>query len=197
MGVRPAGQPYRRMWLPVAAASAFLYRAAVEVIELDEMTPAAYEGLVDGEDDPWDTGALEVEWAPKTGHVGLVDDGALIGHAGWIVTTTVDGSGAERPVVGLGGVLLHRDRRGRGLGRVLVEGAMARMRTCGPPDGLLFCLPARARFYADMGWQPVDGAVTCEQPSGVITMPLTTRWVALGPDARPPTPPLHVAGLPF
>jgi len=92
--------------------------------------------------------------ADKIGHVVLRDGGSLVAHAGWLpIEITID----ARPVlaVGLGGVLVHRSCRGRGLGAVIVTAAMERMRELGRPMGLLFCHQDRVAFYERLGWRAV------------------------------------------
>jgi predicted N-acetyltransferase YhbS len=100
--------------------------------------------------------------------------------------------------VGLGGVLVHRDHRGSGVGGPLVSGAMDRMREEGRPLGLLFCRPERLRFYRALGWEEVEHPVTADQVDRpAVVMPLRTCWTALGPGASAPSADLHIDGLPF
>ena len=169
----------------------------VEVIDLPDFGPDDYAAVVDGETDPFTTAHLPIEWERKTGHVGVCRHGTVIGCAGWVATQaqvagrTIDG-------VGLGGVIVHRQYRGTGVGGPLVAGAMARMAELERPLGLLFCLPQRVRFYESLGWQVVDHAVTVDQPSGPpVLMPLVTCWTALGPAASGPDGDLRILGLPF
>jgi predicted N-acetyltransferase YhbS len=167
----------------------------VELIDLPDFGPDDFAQIVDGEADPFATADLGVEWREKTGHVGLTEAGRLIGHAGW-VPVRVETMGQTTDVLGLGGVILHRDFRGDGAGRQVVLGAMARMAELGS-IGMLFCLPQRTRFYEGMGWFPIDQAVTADQPSGSILMPMVTCWTPLAEGATLPATDLHVQGLPF
>lgn len=169
----------------------------VELVDLPGFGPDEYAGIVDGELDPFGTEDLAIEWGPKTDHIGLEDEDRLIGHAGWVEAEMKVATGQSIDVLGLGGVMLHRDYRGRGVGRVLVEGAMRHMERQGATVAILFCRPERMRFYGDLGWRPVVDAVTVGQPGGPIVMPLRTCWLALADGATLPSGALEFPGLPF
>ncbi|HEY1990775.1 MAG TPA: GNAT family N-acetyltransferase [Acidimicrobiales bacterium] len=169
----------------------------MELIDLPDFGPDDFAKMVDGEADPFATADLDIEWREKTGHVGLTDKGRLIGHAGWVAIQVATPAGQSTDVVGLGGVMLHRDFRGRGAGRQVVLAAMARMAELGGSIGMLFCLPQRLRFYQDLGWFRIDQAVTADQPTGSILMPMVTCWTPLVEGATLPATDLHVQGLPF
>ncbi|MGH9097440.1 MAG: GNAT family N-acetyltransferase [Acidimicrobiales bacterium] len=169
----------------------------MELIDLPDFGPDDFAKIVDGEADPFATADLDIVWREKTGHVGLTLEGRLIGHAGWVAVEVESTAGQSTEVLGLGGVMLHRDFRGKGAGRQVVLGAMARMAELGGSIGMLFCLPARLRFYQAMGWFQIDQAVTADQPTGSILMPMATCWTPLVEGARLPATDLHVQGLPF
>jgi predicted N-acetyltransferase YhbS len=169
----------------------------VELIDLPEFGPDAYAQIVDGEPDPFGTDHLGIEWGPKSHHVGLMDDGRLIGHAGWVASHVGVMNGETIEVLGLGGVLVHRRFRGNGVGRVLVAGAMQHMRMQGGTIAMLFCRPERLRFYGDLGWFPIAGAVTVGQPGGPIVMPLRTCWHPLVEGATVPDGAMEFPGRPF
>lgn len=169
----------------------------MEVVDLPGDAAEAYAEVVDGEEDPFGEGPLNITWRPKTAHVGLKEGDRLVGIAGWLGVEARLGSGLIVPSVGLGGVLVHRSLRGSGLGALLVAGAMERMSALGAPMGLLFCAPERVRFYESLGWQVVPGAVTVDQPAGVLVMPLVTCWIPLVEGTPPPGRDLHIEGLPF
>ncbi len=169
----------------------------MEVLELADFGPAAYDQIVDGELDPYGTDHLDIHWREKTGHVALVERGRIIGHAGW-VPADLRAAGAEQVrIVGLGGVMVHRRHRGRGLGHRLVTEAMERMGRLGVPLGMLFCRTQRVPFYESLGWYPTEERVTADQPGGTVAMPLVTCWTPLTEGAAPPRSALHIDGLPF
>jgi GNAT superfamily N-acetyltransferase len=165
---------------------------------VDVLDPqAAYAEVADGEEDPFGDADSGVVWRPKTGHVGLKEGDRLVGVAGWVPAEARLGSGQQVPSVGLGGVLVHRTLRGTGVGGVLVSGAMERMGALGAAMGLLFCAPARVRFYRSLGWDVVPAPVTADQPTGILAMPFVTCWTPFGDDVSPPGEGLHLEGLPF
>lgn len=169
----------------------------VKLIDLRDFGADDYARIVDGESDPYGTGHLGIVWRDKRGHIGLSQEGRLIGHAGWVAVRVQGTNGQVADVLGLGGVMVHRDFRGQAAGRQLVLGAMQRMVELGGSIGMLFCRPERLRFYERMGWFPIDETVTVDQPSGLITMPLITCWTPLVGGAIPPATDLRVEGLPF
>jgi predicted N-acetyltransferase YhbS len=169
----------------------------MQVVELTEFGPADYEQIVDGEEDPYGTEHLAMEWRDKSGHVAMVDDERLVAHAGWVPADVHTETGEELRIVGLGGVMVHRSYRGKGLGHRLVSEAMERMALEGPPVGMLFCRTQRVPFYERLGWRATGRQVTADQPTGSAVVPLVTCWTALTEGGVLPDAPLHVVGLPF
>ena len=169
----------------------------VKLIDLPNFGPDDYAQIVDGEVDLFGTDHLGIEWRDKSGHVGLTEEGRLIGHAGWVPVQVRGTTGQVTDVWGLGGVMVHRDYRGGGAGCQVVSGAMERMVELGGSIGMLFCRPPRLRFYERLGWFRLANAVTADQATGTITMPLVTCWTPLVEGAALPASDLHVEGLPF
>ena len=169
----------------------------MEVIELSDFSPDDYEQIVDGETDPYGTDHLGMDWKSKSGHVALVEGGRTIAHAGWVPADVRATTGEQLRIVGLGGVMVHRDHRGNGLGHRLVAAAMQQMARVGRPVGMLFCRTQRVPFYESLGWHPLAVPVTADQPSGPVVMPLVTCWTPLSEGATVPESELHVEGLPF
>lgn len=170
--------------------------AAVDVVELPNYGLAEREQILDGERDASGVESLGLVWRDKTGHVGVIAEGRLIAHAGWLpVELWVD----ERPLqaVGLGAVLVNRTWRGRSVGVAVVRAAQERMRRVGRPLGLLFCRDGLVAFYRALGWRAVADDVTVEQPEGPVTMPLRTCWLPLQGDAHLPGGRVVLEGLPF
>lgn len=164
---------------------------------MPQFGPDDYAEIVDGEPDPYGTDGLGIVWRTKTSHIGLREEGRLIGHAGWVPAEVESTSGASLKILGLGSVMMHRDRRGHGVGGRLVLEAMHRMREVGEPVAMLFCRHARLPFYERLGWLPIHGTVTADQPTGEVAIPLVTCWTPLVEGAELPDADLHVVGLPF
>ncbi len=169
----------------------------VELIDLPHFGPEEEGQIAGGEVDPYGTDHLGIEWQAKTEHVALVDGDRLIGHAGWVPSRVVAAGGEEVEALGLGGVMVHPDYRGHGLGAGLVGGAVERMRSNGGSLAILFCRTERLAFYGRLGWVRAPGPVSVGQRKGPIDMPLHTCWTPLAQGAELPDGPLRFKGLPF
>lgn len=56
--------------------------------------------------------------------------------------------------------------RGSGLAQALMKDCMTEAKRRGIPFGLLFCVPALERFYAQLGWRCLDVDTTMRDESG-------------------------------
>jgi GNAT superfamily N-acetyltransferase len=169
----------------------------VELIDLPDFGPDEFGQIIDGESDPFGTDHLGISWQSKSDHVGLIDEGRLIASAGWVAVDARVANGPSIEVLGLGGVVVHRDRRGSGVGGHLVLGTMKKMRDRHGSIALLFCRPERQPFYQRLGWFPIADEVTVGQPGGATVMPLRTCWTPLSPGEALPAGALRFEGLPF
>ncbi|MFF7456412.1 GNAT family N-acetyltransferase [Kitasatospora sp. NPDC008115] len=166
-----------------------------DVVPLEGYEPAEIFGDTP---DPFGVDAWGITWRRKEHHVGIREepDGRLVAHAG-LVVLPVSAGGRRTDVVGLGGVAVAADRRGRGLARAVVEGALDRARGLGPGAAILFCRPDVAGLYARLGWRPLEGPVEVEQPAGPVEMPLRTMWFPLHEGARWPAGAVRLHSLPM
>ncbi|GAA1400149.1 hypothetical protein GCM10009639_40780 [Kitasatospora putterlickiae] len=148
--------------------------------------------------DAFGVAALGITWRPKEHHVGILaePDGRLVAHAG-LVVLPVSVGGRRTDAVGLGGVAVAADRRGQGLARAVVDGALARARELGPRLAFLFCRPEVAGLYTRLGWRPLEAPVEVEQPAGPVVMPLRTLWFPLHEGARWPEGAVRLHSLPM
>lgn len=169
----------------------------IQCVDLPEFTSADYAGIIDGEPDPFETEPLGITWGEKTHHTGVLVEGRLVAHAGWVASMVTSSTGESLEVCGLGGVIVHRDHRGSGIGHRLVTWTTARMQEEGRTVALLFCLPDRLSLYEGLGWRSVSDRVTVGQPDGMLEMPLRTCWIPLAEGATIPSGDLTVVGLPF
>ncbi|WJV50191.1 GNAT family N-acetyltransferase [Streptomyces flavofungini] len=144
------------------------------------------EILGDGTD-PFGVAGTGLTWLPKEVHFGVRSTaGRLVAHAGLLrLPVAIDGSPTE--VIGVGGVAVAPDLRGRGLARTVLTAALDHARTMGPRHALLFCRPPLVALYDRLGWRELTGDVQVEQPAGPVVMPLRTMWTPLeaGPGAAP------------
>ncbi|HTX31511.1 MAG TPA: GNAT family N-acetyltransferase [Solirubrobacteraceae bacterium] len=169
----------------------------MELIEFGELTPQRRDELQGQETDPFDVGEITVQFRGKDRHVALVDaDGTAVASTGWVLGHAQVGD--ERfAVAGIGGVIVRPEFRGRGLGRLIVEAAVDRVRALEAPFALLFCRPDRAGLYRRLKFTRVTAEVLVKQPRGYVVMPLETMWRPLTPGATWPEGPLTLHDLPF
>jgi predicted N-acetyltransferase YhbS len=169
----------------------------LQLVELEgDHTEAERAELNDGEEDAFESVHLGIHWEDHDRRVVLKDGGRMVACAGLIVAD-VTVAGQTFPVVGFGGVIVTRTRRGEGLARTVMEGAIERAKQFGPDYGLLFCRPDRAGLYAKLGFAKVDAPVDVGQPDDKrIDMPLDTMWLPLR-DRAWPEGPVSLPGLPF
>ncbi|WP_306329802.1 GNAT family N-acetyltransferase [Streptomyces venezuelae] len=146
--------------------------------------------------DPFGVAEWGLVWLPKEHHFGIRDGHRLVAHAGLLVVPLSVG-GRRMDVVGVGGVAVAADRRGRGLAARVVNGAVEHARALGHEFALLFCRPGVAGLYGRLGWREVDAAVEVEQPAGVAVMPLRTMWFPLREGSRWPEGPVRLRSHPM
>lgn len=170
----------------------------MERVEYGRLTPERREQLEGDERDPWDAGRVPpMEWREKDQHVGLRDErGQLVASAGLLVVD-VEVAGARFPVVGLGGVIVNRHLRGRGLSLQVLEAALAKAAALGPDFMLLFCHDDRVGLYRRLGFEVVDAEVLVRSGRGEVGMPMRTMWRAVRPGTTWPDGPVAVQSLPF
>ncbi|MFC7310564.1 GNAT family N-acetyltransferase [Streptomyces monticola] len=174
--------------------------AGTGAVRLARYTKADLVEILGEGDDPFGVDSAGLTWLPKEEHFGIRLRGRLVAHAGLRTLPLVIGGAeaAETQVVGVGGVAVAPDVRGRGLARQVVGAALAQARTMGPQHALLFCRPPLVALYRRLGWQPVEAEVRVEQPGErVVTMPLPTMVTPLRADARWPAGPVRLLSLPM
>ncbi|MFE7114767.1 GNAT family N-acetyltransferase [Streptomyces sp. NPDC057654] len=146
--------------------------------------------------DPFRVAECGLVWRLKDHHFGIRMDGRLVAHAGLVVLPLSVG-GRRMDVVGLGGIGVAEDQRGRGLARQVVNGALEYARTLGPEFAFLFCRADVAGLYIRLGWHEIDAQVEVEQPDGPAVMPLRTLWVPLRQGAQWPEGPVRLHSRPM
>jgi predicted N-acetyltransferase YhbS len=182
---------------PPDARRAIWFHAGMEVIEFGSLTDEHRRALEGDEPDPFDTAGLTLRFRPKDWHVGLKDEsGRLVASTG-MVSVEVEVDRERFPVVGVGGVIVSAPYRGRGLALRVVELALARARLLGPKFAILFCHEDRAGLYRKLGFAVISDSVLVEQPTGLVSMPQRTMWLALRDQATWPQGEVTVHSLPF
>jgi predicted N-acetyltransferase YhbS len=167
------------------------------VIRLAQYTKSDLDEITGGVGDPFDVESAALTWRSKEEHFGVRLGGRLVAHAG-LVLVPVSVGDTRTHVVGLGGVIVAPDVRGRGLARLAVTAAVEHARSRGPEHGLLFCWPDRVPVYQRMGWRTLEDDVDVEQPGGsVARMPLKCMWLPLREGAQWPSGPVRLLSLPM
>jgi len=167
-------------------------------VELHEVGPQQWDALIAGEQQSWGGGPEEqLVWARKQRHVGVLDgEGVPLALAGALVADVAVGE-RRFAVVGIGSVIVTRAMRRRGLARVVIEAILAIARQLGPERAMLFCRTELTELYARFDFRPIAAAVTAEQPSGRIAMPMEAMWAPLAARATWPAGEVAVLGEPF
>ncbi|MEV7193542.1 GNAT family N-acetyltransferase [Streptomyces sp. NPDC093510] len=166
-------------------------------VRLTQYTHADVAEILGDGEDPFGVAETGLAWLSKEEHFGIRHEGRLVAHAGLRrLPLSVDGTDLE--VIGVGGVAVAPDVRGRGLAREVLTTALSHARTLGPDHALLFCRPPLVTLYERLGWHALDSEVRVEQPGDrVVTMPLRTMVTPLREDARWPGGPVRVRSLPM
>ncbi|MFG3049878.1 GNAT family N-acetyltransferase [Kitasatospora sp. NPDC048239] len=168
------------------------------VTPLAQYTRADQDEILGSGADPFGVADTGLTWLPKEIHFGIrQQDGRLVAHTG-LRRLPLTVGGLDTEVVGVGGVAVAPDLRGRGLARAVVGAALGHARTLGPRHALLFCRPPLVALYRRLGWRELDGEVAVEQPEGrVVVMPLRTMWTPLRDGADWPAGAVRLRSLPM
>jgi predicted N-acetyltransferase YhbS len=170
----------------------------VEVVELAEVTSEQWIQVVGSEPEPWGVIGEELAWRDKTRHVGArADDGTLVAIAGAVLADVAVADRERFPVVGIGGVFVAREHRGRGLVRRLMERVLEIAPRMGADRAMLFCRRELVGMYARFGFRELDARVTAGQPQGRIVMPMAAMWRPLHEGVTWPAGAVELDGLPF
>jgi predicted N-acetyltransferase YhbS len=168
----------------------------MEIVEFGPLSDEQRAQLEGDEVDPFDAAGVQLAFRRKDRHVGLREGGRLVASTGLLEVEAQ--AGAERfAVVGIGGVIVAAEHRGRGLGRRVVEAALGRARGLGPRFAILFCHADRAGLYERLGFSELAPPVLVAQPDGFAEIAQRTMWLALAPGAAWPPGAIVVHSLPF
>jgi GNAT superfamily N-acetyltransferase len=83
----------------------------------------------------------------------------VLGVCAW-VERTITVNGAPHRIAGLSGVVVEEECRGRGYGKLLIQGAIQEVAQRGYGWAVLFCSPERQTFYEQFGWRVLKGEIT-------------------------------------
>ncbi|HEY6420551.1 MAG TPA: GNAT family N-acetyltransferase [Candidatus Binataceae bacterium] len=120
------------------------------------------------------------QWSPADWYAVVKADGDPVGRLGILARTIAVGGDAVQ-VGGIAGVATRPEWRHRGVASVLMRAAAQFIQQdlkC--PFGLLLCRRAVSPVYANLGWRPVVGPTSFEQPRGVTTYRSLTMVMQFG-----------------
>ncbi len=170
----------------------------MRLVELDRLSESFWEELVAGEHEPFGSVGEKLVWREKTRNVGVRDDaGRLVAAAGVVLAEVKVGQESSFEVAGLGGLIVTRSARGRGLARLLCGRLLEIAGELEAQRAMLFCLPKLMPLYGKFGFVEIDEPVWADQPGGRIEMPLPAMWSALSSDVGWPPGLVELSGEPF
>jgi GNAT superfamily N-acetyltransferase len=169
----------------------------VRLIELETVTEGDWRQVIAEEPEPWGGVGEALRWREKSRNIGLRDDGdGLVALAGLVLADVRVGD-ATLEVAGIGGVIVTRAARGRGLARVLIERLLQIAHELGVERAMLFCVPANIGLYTKFGFKLIEVPVFAQQPGGSIEMPMRAMWKPLTSAAGWPEGRVELLDEPF
>lgn len=174
------------------------YRETVRLVDLDALSEEAWQRIAAGEHEPFGALGDGLTWRHLGRHVGVRDgSGELVATAGvGLVDIRIGRQGPTR-VAGIGGVIVTRALRGRGLGQMLIERVLEIAGDLDVERAMLFCIPENLGLYAKFGFRPIEARVTARQRAGPAEIPMPAMWKPLDADASWPPGTVEVLGEPF
>ncbi len=170
----------------------------MEFVELDAFTERDWAEVVADERQPWGPDEAALEWRDKERHFALrADDGRLLALAATVpVTVEIAGAGSLE-AVGLGGVIVTRSQRGRGLMLEVVRPVLGLAEEMGPERAMLFFRPELVPVYGRLDFEEIAAPVWVEQARGPVEMPMRAMWRALRAGVTWPPGRVDLRGPPF
>lgn len=170
----------------------------MRMVELDRLSKRDWDELTAGESEPFGSIGATLTWREKTWNVGVRDDDCrLVAAAGIVPAEVKVGQGPPFEVAGLGGLIVTRSMRGRGLARLLFQRLLESAGELKVQRAMLFCRPELMALYGKFGFLAIDAPVWADQPGRRIEMPLPAMWAALSSDADWPSGRIELLGEPF
>jgi predicted GNAT family N-acyltransferase len=170
----------------------------MRMVELGRLSKLDWDQLIADESEPFGSIGASLLWREKTRNVGVREnDGRLVVAAGTVLAEVRIGQRPPFQVAGLGGLIVTRSARGRGLGRLLMQRLLELAEELEVRRAMLFCRPELMALYGKFGFLAVDAPIWADQPGGRIEMPLPAMWSALSSDADWPAGRVELLGEPF
>ncbi len=170
----------------------------MRVVELDPQAEPYWDELLAGEREPWGAAGERLSWRDKTRNIGLRDDdGRLLAAGGAVLAELHADGGPPFEVGGLGGLVVTRSARGRGLARELAGHLLELARELPADRAMLFCEPHLEGLYREFGFEEITDPVWVDQPAGRVRMPMGAMWRPLCDGVGWPPGELYLDGEPF
>lgn len=170
----------------------------MRLVELDRRSEPYWDELIAGEHEPFGSVGEQMVWRDKTRNVGVrEDDGRLVAAAGAVLAEVKVRQEPSFQVAGLGGLIVTRSARGRGLARLLAVRLLEIAGELKVERAMLFCRPELTSLYAQFGFIMIEAPVWVDQPEGRVEMPMPAMWSALGSNAGWPPGRVDLLGEPF
>lgn len=169
----------------------------MEFVEFDTLALADWVRLVRHDPAPFGPTTAGIEVRKMDRYVGARgDDGRLLAVIGAaIARVTVEGHDPFE-VVGIGGLLVKKEARARGLAGELMSRLREITAEMGPDRAMLFCESHLVPMYVHRGYTQLTDEAWVDQPTGAIIMPVHAMWRPIRPTDWPPGT-IHIDGLPF
>ena len=169
----------------------------MRLVELDRITDGDWQQVIAGEPQPWGGVGEALEWRKKSHNLGIRDEAENLVALAGLVLAEVRVGDEQLQMAGIGGVIVTRTARGRGLARVLIERLLQLARELGADRAMLFCLPTNAGLYTKFGFQLIEVPVRAWQPDGLVEVPMCAMWKPLASAAGWPEGKVELLDGPF
>jgi aminoglycoside 2'-N-acetyltransferase I len=136
-------------------------------------------------------------WASPQWSILVWDQDELVSRVG-LLTREVLSNGEKKLIGGIGGVMTHPKRQGKGYASVAMrEAANILDSQFGVAFALLFCRPHLVEFYKRFQWKPFEGQVFVDQPQGKVEFSANGAMVLGVGEGAPVHGTLDLNGLPW
>ncbi len=136
-------------------------------------------------------------WAAPQWSVLLWDEGELVSRVG-LIAREIAHDGPIKRIGGIGGVMTHPEKQGRGYaGQAMREAAARFDKELNVSFALLFCRPHLVEFYKRLMWKPFPGKVFVEQPQGRVEFSTNGAMVLDVKQSAPVNGEIDLNGLPW
>ena len=140
---------------------------------------------------------LKFSWARPQWSILVWDQDELVSRVG-LITREISSNGETKLIGGVGGVMTHPDKQGKGYAsQGMREASRIFNSELGVAFALLFCRPHLVEFYERLDWKPFEGLVFVEQPGGRVEFSANGAMVLDGQQPAPLQGVLDLNGLPW